>query len=73
MVMIFAGFGDHDWIVDFSRPLTGNLYFVPTAEFLDDPPLRRYHSGRRSHREELDERALRSLHRSQHHHYHERT
>ena len=39
MVMIFAGFGDHDWIVDFSRPLTGNLYFVPTAEFLDDPPL----------------------------------
>ena len=45
MVMIFAGFGDHDWIVDFSRPLTGNLYFVPTAEFLDAHPSRAITAG----------------------------
>ncbi|HWD74415.1 MAG TPA: Dyp-type peroxidase [Solirubrobacteraceae bacterium] len=30
--------GNHDRILDFSTALTGNLFFVPTAEFLDDPP-----------------------------------
>jgi porphyrinogen peroxidase len=30
--------GNSDRILDFSTPLTGNLFFVPTAEFLDDPP-----------------------------------
>ena len=40
-------------ILDFSMPLTGNLSFDPTDEFLDDPALPCYHFGRRSHREEL--------------------
>ncbi|MEJ2885147.1 Dyp-type peroxidase [Actinomycetospora aeridis] len=30
--------GHHDRILDFSTAITGNLYFVPTADFLDDPP-----------------------------------
>ena len=30
--------GTYDRILDFSRALTGNLYFVPSAAFLDDPP-----------------------------------
>ena len=30
--------GNHDRILDFSTPLTGNLFFVPTADFLEDPP-----------------------------------
>jgi porphyrinogen peroxidase len=30
--------GNTDRILDFSTPLTGNLFFVPTAAFLDDPP-----------------------------------
>jgi putative iron-dependent peroxidase len=30
--------GNHDRILDFSRAVTGNLYYVPTADFLDDPP-----------------------------------
>ena len=30
--------GNYDRILDFSRAVTGNLFFVPTAEFLDDPP-----------------------------------
>ncbi|WP_020499096.1 Dyp-type peroxidase [Sciscionella marina] len=29
--------GNHDRILDFSRAVTGGLFFVPTAEFLDDP------------------------------------
>jgi porphyrinogen peroxidase len=29
---------DHDRILDFSTAVTGNLYFVPTGDFLDDPP-----------------------------------
>lgn len=32
--------GNHDRILDFSTALTGNLFFVPTADFLDDPPPR---------------------------------
>lgn len=28
----------HDRILDFSTPVTGTLFFVPTADFLDDPP-----------------------------------
>src|SRR6266545_3803309 len=28
----------HDRILDFSTPVTGGLFFVPSADFLDDPP-----------------------------------
>ena len=31
--------GNHDRILDFSTAVTGNLFFVPTGEFLDDPPV----------------------------------
>ncbi|GAA4897541.1 Dyp-type peroxidase [Actinomycetospora straminea] len=31
--------GHHDRILDFSTAITGNLWFVPTADFLDDPPV----------------------------------
>jgi putative iron-dependent peroxidase len=39
---MFLGTGEatHDRILDFSTALTGNLYFVPSADFLDDPPAR---------------------------------
>ncbi|MGA2164639.1 MAG: Dyp-type peroxidase, partial [Solirubrobacteraceae bacterium] len=30
--------GDYDRVLDFSRALTGALFFIPSAEFLDDPP-----------------------------------
>ncbi len=30
--------GNHDRILDFSTAVTGNLFFVPDADFLDDPP-----------------------------------
>jgi porphyrinogen peroxidase len=30
--------GNYDRILDFSTAHTGNLFFVPTADFLDDPP-----------------------------------
>src|SRR5262249_62066616 len=30
--------GTTDRILDFSTALTGSLFFVPTAEFMDDPP-----------------------------------
>ncbi|HWE11351.1 MAG TPA: Dyp-type peroxidase [Solirubrobacteraceae bacterium] len=30
--------GNYDRILDFSTALTGSLFFVPTADFLDDPP-----------------------------------
>ncbi len=30
--------GNYDRILDFSTALTGNLFFVPTVDFLDDPP-----------------------------------
>jgi porphyrinogen peroxidase len=30
--------GNHDRILDFSRAVTGNLFFVPSGDFLDDPP-----------------------------------
>ena len=30
--------GNYDRILDFSTAITGNLFFVPTADFLDDPP-----------------------------------
>ncbi len=30
--------GNHDRILDFSTAVTGNLFFVPDATFLDDPP-----------------------------------
>src|SRR4029077_9494287 len=29
--------GNHDRVLDFSTPLTGGLFFVPTQDFLDDP------------------------------------
>jgi porphyrinogen peroxidase len=30
--------GNHDRILDFSTAVTGNLFFVPTIDFLEDPP-----------------------------------
>jgi porphyrinogen peroxidase len=30
--------GNHDRILDFSTATTGSLFFVPTGDFLDDPP-----------------------------------
>jgi len=30
--------GNTDRILEFSTALTGSLFFVPTADFLDDPP-----------------------------------
>jgi putative iron-dependent peroxidase len=30
--------GNYDRILDFSTAITGSLFFVPTVEFLDDPP-----------------------------------
>lgn len=30
--------GRHDRLLDFSTAVTGSLYYVPTADFLDDPP-----------------------------------
>ncbi len=30
--------GNHDRVLDFSTAATGGLFFVPTADFLDDPP-----------------------------------
>jgi putative iron-dependent peroxidase len=33
--------GNYDRILDFSTAVTGNLFFVPPATFLDDPPPRR--------------------------------
>ena len=30
--------GNHDRILDFSTAVTGTLFFVPTADLLDDPP-----------------------------------
>jgi porphyrinogen peroxidase len=32
--------GNYDRVLDFSTAVTGNLFFVPTADFLDDPPQR---------------------------------
>lgn len=31
--------GNHDRILDFSRPVTGTLFFVPSLDFLDEPPI----------------------------------
>jgi putative iron-dependent peroxidase len=31
--------GNHDRILDFSTAVTGGLFFVPTADFLNDPPV----------------------------------
>jgi putative iron-dependent peroxidase len=30
--------GNYDRILDFSTAVTGNLFFVPSADLLDDPP-----------------------------------
>jgi putative iron-dependent peroxidase len=30
--------GNYDRILDFSTAVTGSLFFVPSSEFLDDPP-----------------------------------
>ena len=32
-------YGNYDRILDFSTAVTGSLFFVPTADFLDDPPV----------------------------------
>jgi putative iron-dependent peroxidase len=33
-----AGLASHDRILDFSTPVTGSLFFVPSSDFLDDVP-----------------------------------
>jgi putative iron-dependent peroxidase len=30
--------GNHDRILDFSTAVTGGLFYIPTVDFLDDPP-----------------------------------
>jgi putative iron-dependent peroxidase len=30
--------GNHDRVLDFSTAITGTLFFIPTIDFLDDPP-----------------------------------
>jgi len=30
--------GSYDRILDYSTPVTGTLFFVPTGDFLEDPP-----------------------------------
>jgi putative iron-dependent peroxidase len=37
--------GNYDRILDFSTAVTGSLFFVPTADFLDDPPRRPGEAG----------------------------
>jgi putative iron-dependent peroxidase len=37
--------GNYDRILDFSTAVTGTLFFVPTADFLDDPPPMRGEAG----------------------------
>jgi putative iron-dependent peroxidase len=32
--------GNYDRLLDFSTAVTGNLFFVPSLAFLDDPPSR---------------------------------
>jgi putative iron-dependent peroxidase len=31
--------GNYDRLLDFTRPVTGNLFFVPSATFLEDVPV----------------------------------
>jgi putative iron-dependent peroxidase len=40
LTRMFAGdpTGNYDRILDFSTPVTGSLFFVPSTDFLDDPP-----------------------------------
>jgi porphyrinogen peroxidase len=37
-MVIGAPAGDTDRVLDFSTAITGSLFFVPGAAFLDDPP-----------------------------------
>ena len=41
MTNMFVGSppGNHDRILDFSTAVTGCLFFAPSADFLDDPPV----------------------------------
>ena len=38
--------GNYDRLLDFSRAVTGNLFFVPSATFLEDVAGRRARRGR---------------------------
>jgi putative iron-dependent peroxidase len=44
--------GTYDRVLDFSRALTGTLFFVPSAEFLDDPPAPAATAGRSQQEED---------------------
>jgi len=46
--------GNYDRILDFSTATTGSLYFVPTADFLDDPPPLPGDSGRTTNAGDAD-------------------
>src|SRR5262245_27529084 len=41
LVNMFVGrpAGNYDRLLDFSRAVTGNLFFAPSATFLENPPL----------------------------------
>ncbi len=45
--------GTYDRVLDFSKALTGTLFFVPSSEFLDDPPAPATLAGRSQQEEDV--------------------
>ncbi len=45
--------GTYDRVLDFSRALTGTLFFIPSSEFLDDPPAPVIQAGRSQQEEDV--------------------
>jgi putative iron-dependent peroxidase len=45
--------GTYDRVLDFSRALTGTLFFIPSSEFLDDPPVSAIPAGRSQQAEDV--------------------
>lgn len=45
--------GTYDRVLDFSRALTGTLFFIPSSEFLDDPPAPAIPAGRSQPEEDV--------------------
>jgi putative iron-dependent peroxidase len=45
--------GTYDRVLDFSRALTGTLFFIPSSEFLDDPPAPALPVGRSQQEEDV--------------------
>ena len=44
--------GTYDRVLDFSKALTGTLFFVPSSELLDDPPVPATLAGRSQQEED---------------------